>query len=102
MQCIDRRIEISVFLLQPGELGFELALVFMGHVCGGRKTDRREIWAVDALWKLSSLRAVTASDPGRRSPISRKIFQRFAAALRKRIDIMDFSNVVPLLTLRYI
>ena len=62
MQCIDRRVEISVFLLQPGELGFELALVFMGHVCGGRKTDRREIKAVDALWKLSSLRGVIASD----------------------------------------
>ncbi|MGX1319926.1 hypothetical protein AB7M17_003379 [Bradyrhizobium sp. USDA 377] len=62
MQCIDRGIEISVFLLQPGELGFEFALVFMGHVCGGRKTDRREIKAVDALWKLSSLRGVTASD----------------------------------------
>jgi hypothetical protein len=64
MQCIDRRIEISVFLLQPGELGFELALVFMGHVCGGRKTDRLEIEAVDALWKLSSLRGVIASDLG--------------------------------------
>ncbi|BBZ97915.1 hypothetical protein AB7M42_001898 [Bradyrhizobium diazoefficiens] len=64
MQCIDRRVEISVFLLQPGELGFEFTLVFMGHVCGGRKTDSREIKAVDALWKLSSLRAVTASDLG--------------------------------------
>ena len=62
MQCIDRRIEVSVFLLQPGELGFELTLVFMGHVCGGRKTDRLESKAVDALWKLSSLRGVTASD----------------------------------------
>ncbi|MBR0970366.1 hypothetical protein JQ572_07245 [Bradyrhizobium japonicum] len=62
MQCIDRRIEISVFLLQPGEFGFELALVFIGHVCGGRKTERREIKAVDALWKLSSLREVIASD----------------------------------------
>ena len=31
MQCIDRRIEVSVFLLQPGELGFELALVFVNH-----------------------------------------------------------------------
>ena len=64
MQCIDRRIEISVFLLQPGELGFELTLVFIGHVCGGRKTRWREIKAVDALWKLSSLRAVIASDLG--------------------------------------
>jgi hypothetical protein len=34
----------------------------MGHVCGGRKTDSREIKAVDALWKLSSLRGVIASD----------------------------------------
>ncbi|MDA9400334.1 hypothetical protein XH79_16515 [Bradyrhizobium sp. CCBAU 45389] len=64
MQGIDRGIEISVFLLQPGELGFELTLVFMGHVCGGRKPNRRVIWAVDALWKLSSLRGVTASDLG--------------------------------------
>ena len=62
MPCIDRRIEISVVLVQPGEFGFELALVFIGHVCGGRKTDRLEIKAVDALWKLSSLRAVIASD----------------------------------------
>ena len=64
MQCIDRRIEISVFLVQPGELGFEFARIFIGHVCGGRKTDRREIKAVDALWKLSSLRGVIASDLG--------------------------------------
>src|SRR4051794_36790505 len=64
MQCIDRRIKISVFLVQPGELGFEFARIFIGHVCGGRKTDRREIKAVDALWKLSSLRAVIASDLG--------------------------------------
>ncbi len=42
MQCIDRRIEISVFLLQPGELGFELTLVFIGP-------RWREIKAVDAL-----------------------------------------------------
>jgi len=62
MQCIDRRIEISVFLLQPGELGFELTLVFIGHVCGGRKPIGVRLWAVDALWKLSSLRGVTASD----------------------------------------
>ncbi|UPK37059.1 hypothetical protein IVB18_06965 [Bradyrhizobium sp. 186] len=64
MQCIDRRIEISVFLVQPGELGFEFARIFIGHVCGGRKTDRLEIKAVDALWKLSSLRGVIASDLG--------------------------------------
>jgi hypothetical protein len=46
MQCIDRRIEISVFLLQPGELGFEFTLVFMGHVCGGRKPKslRLRLW----------------------------------------------------------
>src|SRR6478609_9610902 len=68
MQCIDRRIEISVFLLQPGELGFEFARVFMGHAWP--KTDRLEIKAVDVLWKLSSLRGVIASDLERahRSP----------------------------------
>ena len=103
MQCIDRGIEISVFLLQPGELGFEFALVFMGHVCGGRKTDSVRFKAVDALWKLSSLRAVTASDlgPSRTESLAR-YFQRFAAALRKHIDIMDFSQRGSLLTLRYI
>ena len=59
--------------------------------------------AVDALWKLSSLRGVIASDlRAVAQPISRKIFRRFAAALRKRIDIMDFSQRGSLLTLRYI
>ena len=43
MHRIDRGVEISVFLLQPGELGFELSLVFIGHVRGGRKPDGREI-----------------------------------------------------------
>jgi hypothetical protein len=102
MQCIDRRIEISVFLVQPGELGFEFARIFIGHVCGGRKTDRREIKAVDALWKLSSLRGVIASDLRPSLADLRDIFLRLATALRKHVDIMDFSRVVPLLTLRYI
>ena len=31
MQSIDRRIEIAVLLLQPCELRFEFALVFLGH-----------------------------------------------------------------------
>jgi len=31
MQRIDRRVEIAVFLLQPRELGFEFALIFVGH-----------------------------------------------------------------------
>ena len=31
MQRIDRRVEIAVFLLQPCELGFEFALIFVGH-----------------------------------------------------------------------
>ncbi|UQD98010.1 hypothetical protein [Bradyrhizobium japonicum] len=65
MQRIDRGIEISVFLLQPGELGFELTLVFIGHVRGGRNPMMGvRFKAVDALWKLSSLRAVIASDLG--------------------------------------
>lgn len=102
MQCIDRGIEISVFLVQPGELGFEFARIFIGHVCGGRKTDRREIKAVDALWKLSSLRGVIASDL--RPPFAdlQRHISAIAAAPRKRIDIMDFYRAVPLLTLRYI
>ncbi|WP_439394702.1 hypothetical protein ACRQ5Q_36455 [Bradyrhizobium sp. PMVTL-01] len=50
---------------------------------------------MDALWKLSSLRGVTASDLGlSRTDLSQDI-QRFAAALRERIDIMDFSRRVP-------
>ncbi len=31
MQRVDRRIEIAMLLLQPGELVFELALIFVGH-----------------------------------------------------------------------
>ena len=31
MQRIDRRVEIAVLLLQPCELGFELALILVGH-----------------------------------------------------------------------
>jgi len=31
MQRIDRRVEIAVLLLQPCELGFEFALIFVGH-----------------------------------------------------------------------
>ena len=36
----------------------------------------------------------------RRSPAT--YFLRLATVLRERVDIMDFSRVVPLLTLRYI
>jgi hypothetical protein len=31
MQRIDRRVEIAVLLLQPRELGFKFALIFVGH-----------------------------------------------------------------------
>jgi hypothetical protein len=31
MQRIDRRVEIAVLLLQPRELGMQLALIFVGH-----------------------------------------------------------------------
>jgi hypothetical protein len=62
----------------------------------------REIKAVDALWKLSSLRGVIASDLRPSLADLRDIFLRLATALRKHVDIMDFSRVVPLLTLRYI
>jgi hypothetical protein len=50
---------------------------------------------VDALWKLSSLRGVIASDL--RPPLTDlpQHNQRFAAALRERIDIMDLSCAVP-------
>ena len=100
MQRIDRRIEISVFLLQPGELGFEFARVFMGHAWP--KTDRLEIKAVDVLWKLSSLRGVIASDLERRSPVPPQDNSVEQSGASERIDIMDFSSAVPLLTLRYI
>jgi hypothetical protein len=68
----------------------------MGHVCGGRKTDRLEIKAVDALWKLSSLRGVTASDlQPSRTALAQDIFddsrQRCASTLISWI----FWRVVP-------
>jgi len=31
MQCIDRRIEVAVLLLQPGQLSMQLALIFVSH-----------------------------------------------------------------------
>jgi hypothetical protein len=31
MQGINRRVEIAVLLLQPCELGFEFALILIGH-----------------------------------------------------------------------
>ena len=31
MQRVDRRIEIAMLLLQPGELVFQLALIIVGH-----------------------------------------------------------------------
>src|SRR5882724_10745131 len=31
MQGIDRRIEVAMLLVQPSELGFKFALIFVGH-----------------------------------------------------------------------
>ena len=31
MQCIDRRVEVAVFLLEASELYRKLALIFVGH-----------------------------------------------------------------------
>jgi hypothetical protein len=31
MECINRRVEIAVLLLQPCKLGQQLALIFVGH-----------------------------------------------------------------------
>ncbi len=31
MQCIDRRIEVAVLLLQPGQLSVQLALILVSH-----------------------------------------------------------------------
>jgi hypothetical protein len=39
MQGIDRRVEIAMFLLQPGELGPEFALIFVGHGVSCLKRD---------------------------------------------------------------
>jgi hypothetical protein len=50
---------------------------------------------VDALWKLSSLRGVIASDLTPPLTVLPQVFPRIATALRKRLDIMDFSSVVP-------
>jgi hypothetical protein len=32
MQRIDRRVQIAVLLLQPGEFGLQFALILVGHV----------------------------------------------------------------------
>jgi hypothetical protein len=36
VQCVDRRVEVAVLLLQPRELEFKFALIFVGH---GLKRD---------------------------------------------------------------
>jgi hypothetical protein len=38
VQGIDRRVEVAVLLLQTGELGLEVALIFVGHGLLNRKT----------------------------------------------------------------
>jgi hypothetical protein len=58
--------------------------------------------AVEALWKLSSLRGAIASDLARRAPFSCKIFQWIDAASHECIEIMDISRRSSLLTLHYI
>jgi hypothetical protein len=39
MQRINRSVEIPVFLLQPCELGFEFALIFVGHGLFNQNAD---------------------------------------------------------------
>jgi hypothetical protein len=48
--------------------------------------------AVEALWKLSSLRGVIASDLERLAPFSCKIFQWIIAATHEHVEIMDISR----------
>jgi hypothetical protein len=48
LQRIDRRVEIAVFLLQPCELGFEFALIFVGHGVRQLKNAMRLRNAVEA------------------------------------------------------
>jgi len=48
--------------------------------------------AVEALWKLSSLRAMIASDLGRPSALSCKIFQRIDAPPHEHVENMHISR----------
>jgi hypothetical protein len=58
---------------------------------GGRKKPMR-LKAVEALWKLSSLRGVIASDPRGRAPFRCKIFRSIDAVPDERIEIMNVSS----------
>jgi hypothetical protein len=66
MQRINRGVEIAVFLLQPCELGFEFAPIFVGHGLLSQNADEIcEIPAGQVRWtlapQLSSLAARSAS-----------------------------------------
>ena len=95
MQCIDRCVEISVFLLQPGELGFELTLIFSGHVCGGRKPIGVNLGCgcPEEIIVLAQRDRTRSAVLARGAPATD--FLQAAAALRMRIDIMEFSRAVP-------
>ena len=64
MQGIDRRVEIAVLLLQPCELGFEFALIFVGHGVRWLETRMRLRKVMEAAEGISSLPARSASRPG--------------------------------------
>ena len=67
----------------------------------GRMLEGALVAAVAGIAAVS-IAAIAASDLGlSRADLPRDI-SAVAPALRKRIDITDFSRVVPLLTLRYI
>ena len=55
MQRIDRRVQIAVLLLQPGQLGLQFALILVGHVIVYLKNAMRLRKAVESLWEISSL-----------------------------------------------
>src|SRR6202012_5058416 len=48
VQGIDRRIEIAVFLLQPCKLGFEFALILVGHDAFYPKNAKKIRWVAES------------------------------------------------------
>jgi hypothetical protein len=60
MQGIDRRVEITVLLLQPRKLGLQLALIFVGHDIRQLK-KREEMRTAVGPEEISSLAACSAS-----------------------------------------
>ena len=106
MQCIDRGVEIAVFLLQPCELGFEFALIFVGHggrflknadeiakACGSQAQNivpaspvRKQVRATDA----GSLGAAAAS----RTPAGGRTHGSLQMILKYEVAIFDIHRQI--------